>query len=162
MQAWILIVQAFHALPAVFWAGTTFVLARTGGADAERLVPAQVGALIVTILAGMGLWRLTHPAGFGLTEQGAGGRRRLRRTGCAGPTFAGASGRAITQGGKSNSRAYVSAKSGQHRARGLPSPGSDHHMHGGIAICVKHHQVRSGRNRIRRRAWRLLTVSALA
>lgn len=69
MQAWILIVQALHVLPAVFWAGTTFALARTGGAEAERLVPAQVGALIVTILAGMGLWRLTHPAGFGLTEQ---------------------------------------------------------------------------------------------
>jgi hypothetical protein len=69
MQAWILIVQALHVLPAVFWAGTTFVLARTGGAEAERLVPAQIGALIVTILAGMGLWRLTHPVGFGLTEQ---------------------------------------------------------------------------------------------
>jgi hypothetical protein len=69
MQAWILIVQALHVLPAVFWAGTTFALARTGGAEAERLVPAQVGALIITILAGMGLWRLTHPAGFDLTEQ---------------------------------------------------------------------------------------------
>jgi hypothetical protein len=69
MQAWILFVQALHVLPAVFWAGTTFVLARTGGAEAERLVPAQVGALIAAILAGAGLWRLTHPAGFGLTEQ---------------------------------------------------------------------------------------------
>lgn len=69
MQAWILIVQALHVLPAVFWAGTTFVLARTGGAEAERLVPAQVGTLIVAIVAGMGLWRFTHPSGFGLTEQ---------------------------------------------------------------------------------------------
>jgi hypothetical protein len=69
MQAWILLVQALHVLPAVFWAGTTFVLAGTGGAEAERLVPAQIGALIVTIVAGMGLWRLTHPAGFGMTEQ---------------------------------------------------------------------------------------------
>ena len=68
MQAWILIVQAVHVLPAVFWAGTTFVLARTGGAEAERLVPAQVGAMALTILAGATLWRMTHPA-FDRTEQ---------------------------------------------------------------------------------------------
>lgn len=68
MQASILIVQAFHVLPAVFWAGSTFVLARTGGAEAERLVPAQVGAMAVTIIAGAILWRLTHPA-FDVTEQ---------------------------------------------------------------------------------------------
>jgi len=68
MQATILIVQAFHVLPAVFWAGTTFVLARTGGAEAERLVPAQVGSMAVTIIAGAILWRLTHPA-FDVTEQ---------------------------------------------------------------------------------------------
>lgn len=69
MQAWILILQALHVLPAVFWAGTTFALARTGGGEAERLVPAQVGSVVVTVLAGAGLWRLTHPAGFGRTEQ---------------------------------------------------------------------------------------------
>ena len=69
MQAWILGLQALHVLPAVFWAGTTFALARSGGGEAERLVPPQVGALVITILAGAGLWRLTHPAGFGLTEK---------------------------------------------------------------------------------------------
>ena len=68
MQATILVVQALHVLPAVFWAGSTFVLARTGGAEAERLVPAQVGSMVVTILAGAILWRLTHPA-FDVTEQ---------------------------------------------------------------------------------------------
>ena len=68
MQAWILIVQALHVLPAVFWAGSTFVLARTGGAEAERLVPAQVGSMTAAIIAGAILWRLTHPA-FDVTEQ---------------------------------------------------------------------------------------------
>lgn len=68
MQATILVVQALHVLPAVFWAGSTFVLARTGGAEAERLVPAQVGSMVITILAGAILWRLTHPV-FDVTEQ---------------------------------------------------------------------------------------------
>lgn len=69
MQASILILQTLHVLPAVFWAGTTFVLARTGGTEAEQLVPAQIGAMIVAILAGGGLWWLTHSSAFGLTEQ---------------------------------------------------------------------------------------------
>jgi hypothetical protein len=68
MQVFILVMQALHVLPAVFWAGTTFALARTGGAGAERLVPAQVGAMAITIVAGRVLWRFTHGGPFGLTE----------------------------------------------------------------------------------------------
>lgn len=69
MQALILSVQALHVLPAVFWAGTTFALARSGGAGAETLVRAQIGAMAVTILAGAGLWMLMHRGGFGSTER---------------------------------------------------------------------------------------------
>lgn len=69
MQGFILVVQALHVLPAVFWAGSAFVLARTGGAEAERLVPAQIGAMFVTIAAGGILWRLTRGAAFDETEK---------------------------------------------------------------------------------------------
>jgi len=69
MQALILSVQALHVLPAVFWAGTTFALARSGGAGAETLVRAQVGAMAVTILAGAGMWMLTHRGAFGSAER---------------------------------------------------------------------------------------------
>ena len=69
MPVLILVVLGLHVLPAVFWVGTTFALTRTQGSEGERLVPAQVGALVIAILAGAGLWRLTHPEGFGLTEQ---------------------------------------------------------------------------------------------
>lgn len=69
MQALILSVQALHVVPAVFWAGTTFALARSGGAGAETLVRAQVGAMVITILAGAGMWMLTHRGAFGSTER---------------------------------------------------------------------------------------------
>lgn len=69
MQALILSVQALHVLPAVFWAGTTFALARSGGAGAETLVRAQIGAMALTILAGAGMWMLTHRGAFGSTER---------------------------------------------------------------------------------------------
>lgn len=69
MQALILSVQALHVVPAVFWAGTTFALARSGGAGAETLVRAQVGAMVITVLAGAGMWMLTHRGAFGSTER---------------------------------------------------------------------------------------------
>lgn len=69
MQALILSVQALHVLPAVFWAGTTFALARSGGAGAEKLVRAQIGAMVVAILAGAALWGLTHRGAFGSAER---------------------------------------------------------------------------------------------
>jgi hypothetical protein len=37
MQWILLIVTVVHVLPAVFWAGSTFVLARAGGVGAGRL-----------------------------------------------------------------------------------------------------------------------------
>jgi hypothetical protein len=41
-----------HVLPGVFWAGTTFVLARNGARGAEMLFFPQIGSGIVTILVG--------------------------------------------------------------------------------------------------------------
>ena len=45
-----------HVLPAVFWAGSTFVLARNGGLGAEGLIVPQLGAGAVTIVVGLYVW----------------------------------------------------------------------------------------------------------
>jgi hypothetical protein len=64
-----MIVTVAHVLPAVFWAGSTFVLARTAGAGAERLAAPQLGAAGGAIVAGAVLWGLAHRTGFGPMEQ---------------------------------------------------------------------------------------------
>jgi hypothetical protein len=69
MQLTLMIVAALHVLPAVFWAGTTFVLARAAGAGAERLAFPQMGAAAVTVIAGAALWSLLHRDVFGTMEQ---------------------------------------------------------------------------------------------
>lgn len=43
---------ALHVLAGVFWAGSTFVLARTGGVLAARLAFPQLGAAATTVVAG--------------------------------------------------------------------------------------------------------------
>ena len=69
MPQWVFVVLlAFHAVTAVFWAGTTFVLARAPGAGGETLVRAQLGAATAAILAGVGLFWLSHSGGFGPME----------------------------------------------------------------------------------------------
>lgn len=69
MQLTLMILAALHVLPAVFWAGTTFVLARSAGAGAERLAFPQMGAAAVTVIAGTAMWGLLHRYGFGTMEQ---------------------------------------------------------------------------------------------
>lgn len=69
MQLMLIIAIALHVVPAVFWAGTTFTLARTGGARAEALFKPQMGSATVAILAGAWLWSLAHRGQFGATEK---------------------------------------------------------------------------------------------
>jgi uncharacterized membrane protein len=65
----IAIVLAVHMLSAVFWAGSTFTLARLAGIGGERLVAPQAGAAVVTILSGGYLWHSLHESSFGSFEQ---------------------------------------------------------------------------------------------
>lgn len=51
---------ALHVLTGVFWAGTTFAMARTQAAKAEWLARPQIWAATIAILAGAGLWHLLH------------------------------------------------------------------------------------------------------
>lgn len=51
---------ALHVLASVFWAGSTFVLARTSAAGIETLARPQLGSAFVTIAAGAILMGLAH------------------------------------------------------------------------------------------------------
>lgn len=67
---WILpLLVAAHVIPGVFWAGTTFVLARLSGVGAEQFGQPQIGAATTTVLAGAILWGLKHGTAFGRYEE---------------------------------------------------------------------------------------------
>jgi hypothetical protein len=51
-------IEALHVLAGVFWAGTTFALARTGVERAEQLLRPQLGAAAVAVVTGASLWFL--------------------------------------------------------------------------------------------------------
>lgn len=68
MEPFLITVIAMHVLSSVFWAGTTFVLARTGANDAARLFRPQFGAAIIAIISGVFLWSLIRAGSFGNAE----------------------------------------------------------------------------------------------
>ncbi len=59
MHVLVLVLLGFHALSAVFWAGTTIVLGR-GVAPSSPLVRSQLGAAVGAIASGAALWFLFH------------------------------------------------------------------------------------------------------
>jgi hypothetical protein len=63
-----IITVSAHVLAAVFWAGTTFTLARTAGSEAPRLFGPQLGSAAVAIASGGYLWNLTHAGRFEVAE----------------------------------------------------------------------------------------------
>ena len=67
MQVLLIVTLVLHVLTGVFWAGTTFTLALTVGAHADRLFRPQMGAAVVVVLTGALLWHLAHKA-FGTAE----------------------------------------------------------------------------------------------
>ena len=69
MQLLLIVLLIFHVVPGVFWAGTTFVLARNGGQGAEQLAYPQIGAATVSMLAGLAIWGFLHGGNFGTFEQ---------------------------------------------------------------------------------------------
>jgi hypothetical protein len=56
MQTILIITVSLHVLVGVFWAGSTFALARTGAAGAEQLAVPQLGAAVVAVVTGAMLW----------------------------------------------------------------------------------------------------------
>jgi len=69
MEIALIIAIALHALSGVFWAGTTFALARAPAAGAEKLRRPQLGAAVVAILSGAVLGHLAHRGAFGGAER---------------------------------------------------------------------------------------------
>ena len=52
MPLTLIVVMALHVLSAVFWAGSTFTLARTAGVLADRLFMPQMGVAAVAVISG--------------------------------------------------------------------------------------------------------------
>src|SRR5258708_28513882 len=69
MQIALIITLSLHVLSSVFWAGSSFTLARTGGAGGEQLFRPQMAAAVVAILTGGYLGHLAHGGAFSTTEQ---------------------------------------------------------------------------------------------
>lgn len=69
MQIPLIITLSLHVLSSVFWAGTSFTLARTGGLGGERLFRPQMGAAVIAILSGAYLGHLVHASAFGTAEK---------------------------------------------------------------------------------------------
>jgi hypothetical protein len=69
MQATVVIVLVLHVLSGVFWAGSTFVVARLGGNQANHLLAPQLGAAAVAIASGALLWFLLHSGNDGISER---------------------------------------------------------------------------------------------
>ncbi|HZC96688.1 MAG TPA: hypothetical protein VE267_11280 [Bradyrhizobium sp.] len=69
MQIALIIALSLHILSSVFWAGTSFALARTGGAGGEQLFRPQMGAAVIAVLTGAYLGHLVHAGSFGTAEQ---------------------------------------------------------------------------------------------
>ena len=68
MQTALAIAISFHLLPGVFWVGSNFTAARPG-IPGERLFFPQMGAAVVSILAGMYLWSKLHEGSHGSMEE---------------------------------------------------------------------------------------------
>lgn len=69
MQYVLMVAISLHVLAAVFWAGSTGALARTGSSEARRLFRPQMGAATVAVLSGGYLWHVMHAGAVGPVER---------------------------------------------------------------------------------------------
>jgi hypothetical protein len=121
MQDTLFVIAAIHVLAGVFWAGTTFALARNGGAGAEALARPQMGAAVITVLAGLPLWHLLHRGSFGPQEQvlALGAVCAIAAAGVQGAVSLPASRRLVTAGGPAEPPLRSRVATGQRIAAGL-------------------------------------------
>src|SRR5215469_6044972 len=69
MQITLLVTLVLHILSGVFWAGSTFALARTRAGGADQLFRPQMGAALVAVITGGLLWHLLHPSSLALRSR---------------------------------------------------------------------------------------------
>ena len=60
MQATVIVALILHVVSGVFWAGSTFALARSSATQAREFLRPQLGAAAVAIVTGALLWHLLH------------------------------------------------------------------------------------------------------
>jgi hypothetical protein len=65
MQMTLIVALVLHVLSGVFWAGTTFALARTGGNQADLFFRPQMGAAAIAVVTGGVLWFYLHHGPLG-------------------------------------------------------------------------------------------------
>ena len=65
MQMTLIVALVLHVLSGVFWAGTTFALARTGGNQADLYFRPQMGAAAIAVVTGGVLWFYLHHGPLG-------------------------------------------------------------------------------------------------
>src|SRR5215831_16897971 len=65
MRIILIVALALHVLSGVFWAGTTFALARTAGNQAALFFRAQMGAAAIVVVTGGVLWFFLHHGPLG-------------------------------------------------------------------------------------------------
>ena len=65
MQITLIVTLVLHVLSGVFWAGTTFALARTAGNQADLFFRAQMGAAAIAVVTGGVLWFYLHHGPLG-------------------------------------------------------------------------------------------------
>ena len=68
MQAIVIIALVLHVVSGVFWAGSTFALARMGGNQAREFLRPQLGAAATAIVTGALLWYQLHRGSEGMSE----------------------------------------------------------------------------------------------
>jgi hypothetical protein len=68
MHILVIIVIAAHVLSGVFWAGSTFALARSGGKGASLIFRSQMGAASLAVLSGAYLWAAFHRHSFSIAD----------------------------------------------------------------------------------------------
>jgi len=68
MQATVIVALILHVVSGVFWAGSTFALARSSATQAREFLRPQLGAAAVAIVTGALLWHLLHEGSQGASE----------------------------------------------------------------------------------------------
>jgi hypothetical protein len=68
MQATVIVALVLHVVSGVFWAGSTFALARSKAPHDREFLRPQLGAAVVAIVTGALLWYLLHRGSEGASE----------------------------------------------------------------------------------------------